>query len=131
MFGFSLAELLLVCLVTIIFIKPQDLPEIAHFLGKIFFRAKRYFNDLKSQFKEVEKDLGIDEIKQELHRGIAEEKIKLEDDDTTTIIDIYGNEHKVPSSHKDHFDFDHEEVKKLNEENLKKKEQIHSENKIT
>ncbi len=123
MFGFSLAELLLVCLVAIIFIKPQDLPEIAHFLGKVFFRAKRYFSDLKSQFKEVEKDLGIDEIKQELHRGIAEEKIRLEDDDTTTIIDIYGNEHKVPSSHQEHFNLDQEEVQKLNEENLKKKEQ--------
>lgn len=119
MFGLSLAELLVICLVAIIFIKPQDLPEIAHFLGKVFFRAKRYFNELKSQFKEVEKDLGFEEIKQELNRGIAEEKIKLEDDDTTTIIDIYGNEHKIPASHKEHFEFSDEEVKKHNEENLK------------
>lgn len=124
MFGLSLAELLVIGVVAIIFIKPQDLPEIAHFLGKMFFRAKKYFNELKSQFKEVEKDLGLDEIKQELHRGIVEEKIKLEDDEATTIIDIYGNEHKVPASHKEHFEFNDEEIKKHNEENLKNKSDI-------
>ena len=119
MFGLSLAELLVIGVVAIIFIKPQDLPEIAHFLGKVFFRAKKYFNELKSQFKEVEKDLGLDEIKQELHRGIVEEKMKLEDNEATTIIDIYGNEHKVPTSHQEHFEFSEEEIKKYNDENLK------------
>ena len=74
MFGFSLAELLVVFVVALIFIKPEDLPEIAHFFGKIFYRAKKYFNDLKRQFKEIEKDISFDELKQELNRGIAEEK---------------------------------------------------------
>ena len=41
MFGFSLAEFILVIIVAIIFIKPQDLPEIAHFLGRVFFRLKK------------------------------------------------------------------------------------------
>ena len=53
MFGFSLAELLMVALVALLLIKPKDLPEIAHFLGKIFFRSKKYFNELKERFDEI------------------------------------------------------------------------------
>ena len=130
MFGFSLAELLIVCLVALIFIKPQDLPEIAHFVGKIFFRGKRMFDDLKKQFKEVEKDIGFEEIKHELHRGIAEEKAKLTEYETTVIVDINGNEHVVQNIHEIRSDLTKEEmveeVKKLNEENLARKSQNNS-----
>lgn len=95
MFGFSLAELVLVFLVALIFIKPQDLPEIAHFVGKIFYRAKRLWSEVKKSLKEMEKELGVDDLKHELNRGIAEEKAKLEDE-MTVIVDMYGNEHQVP-----------------------------------
>lgn len=96
MLGFSFAELILVILVTLIFIKPQDLPEIAHFFGKIFYRSKKLFKELKQYLKDAEKDLGLEELRHELNRGIAEEKSKLEDE-MTVIVDIYGNEHKVPN----------------------------------
>jgi sec-independent protein translocase protein TatB len=122
MFGFSLAELLMVALVALLLIKPQDLPEIAHFLGKIFFRSKKYFNELKQQFEEVKKDLDFQEIKNEINRGIAEEKSKLEELDETIIVDIYGNEHRVPNVENFRTDLSkeeiEEEIKKLNEENL-------------
>lgn len=97
MFGFSLAELILVFLVAIIFIKPQDLPEIAHFFGKLYYKARRLIDDIKLQLKSVEKDLGLDELKHELNRGIAEEKMKMEGakKELTKIIDIYGNYHEV------------------------------------
>jgi Sec-independent protein translocase protein TatA len=95
MFGFSLAELIIVCLVALFFIKPKDLPEIAHFLGKIFFRAKKFIKSVKKQFKDMEQELGIDELKQEMNRGMAEEKTKSEENNETIIIDIYGNEHRV------------------------------------
>lgn len=121
MFGFSLAELLVVCLVALIFIKPQDLPEIARFLGRMFFRCKKAFNDLKQHFKEVEKDLGFDEIKEEINRGILEEKIKLSENEATIIVDMHGNEHVIHNIHEIRPDLDKnsisEEVKKLNEEN--------------
>lgn len=122
MFGFSLAELFMVALVALLLIKPQDLPEIAHFLGKIFFRSKKYFNELKQQFEEVKKDLDFQEIKNEINRGIAEEKSKLEELDETIIVDIYGNEHRVPNVENFRTDLSkeeiEEEIKKLNEENL-------------
>lgn len=123
MFGFSLAELLLVFIVALIFIKPEDLPEIAHFFGKIFYRGKRHFNELKQQFKEIEKEIGFEDLKQEINRGIAEEKAKLEDleDDVTIIVDIYGNEHQVKNIHDIRPDLSPEErsaeITKLNHEN--------------
>ena len=97
MFGFSLAEIILVLLVAIIFIKPQDLPEIAHFFGKLYYKARKLIDDLKIQLKSVEKDLGLDELKHEINRGIAEEKMKIEGakKELTKIIDIYGNYHEV------------------------------------
>ncbi len=126
MFGFSLAELLLVCIVILIFIRPKDLPEIAHFVGKIFYRGKSFFHNLKAQLKEVEQDLGLEEIRHELNRGIAEEKAKLNDDTSTVIVDMYGNEHRVPASHRNALNIDSEEfeqeVKKMNEENVTTKE---------
>lgn len=111
MFGFSLAELILVLIVILLFIKPQDLPEIAHFAGKVFYRGKRLFKELKASFKEMEKELGVDDLKHELHRGIAEEKAKLEDE-MTVIVDIYGNEHRVPNVHEVRSDLTKEEIVK-------------------
>lgn len=109
-------------MVILLFIKPKDLPEIAHFLGRIYFRAKKYFDELKQNFKEMEKEIGLNEIKNELNRGIAEERIKLEnDEDTTVIVDMYGNEHHVKNVKNLRSDLNHEEIteeiKKLNEQN--------------
>ena len=112
MFGFSLAELIIVFLVILVFIKPQDLPEIARFLGKIFYRAKRLYKELKSSLKDMEKEFGVDDLKQELQRGIAEEKAKLEDE-TTVIVDLYGNEHQVPKISEEKMS----EVRELNKKN--------------
>lgn len=124
MFGFSLAELILVLLIAIIFIKPQDLPEIAHFFGKLYYKGRRLFNELKEQFKTIEKDLGLDELKHEINRGIAAEKMKIENEkkEITKIIDIYGNEHHV-DAHDIRQDLSEEELKaeiaKYNDENSK------------
>lgn len=123
MFGFSFAELMIVILVAIIFIKPQDLPEIAHFLGKVYYKAKRLWNDIKSQLKEAEKELGFDEIKQEIDRGIAEEKAKIEGEkrEITKIIDMNGDVHEVDLSHLENDDEElKKEVEKYNAMNSKK-----------
>ncbi len=118
MFGFSLAELIIVFLVIILFIKPADLPEVAHFLGKIFYRLKRLYSELKLSLKEMEKELGVDDLKQELQRGIAEEKAKLEED-MTVIVDMYGNEHRVPNVSEIRSDLGKEELEKEIAENNK------------
>jgi Sec-independent protein translocase protein TatA len=109
MFGFSFAELIVVFLVGLMFIKPQDLPEIAYFFGRIFYRAKKFYTELKKQFKEIEKEIGVEELKHELNRGITDEKLK-SSDDVTVIVDMYGNEHHVENIEKIRPDLTKEEI---------------------
>jgi len=98
MLGFSFAELLVVIIVVIIFIKPDDMPEIARFIGKLIYHGKHNINKIKKHLKEIEKEIGIDKLKEEVNQSIAEEKAKLEND-ITIIVDMYGNEHKIPNIH--------------------------------
>lgn len=114
MFGISFAELIIFLLVALILIKPKDLPEIAYFLGKVFYKIKKLYADAKEYLKSSSKELGLDDIKYEIDRGISDEKAKSESK-TTTIVDIYGNEHLV--NRDDVENFDEIEAKKLNEEN--------------
>lgn len=122
MFGFSLAELIVVLILALLFIKPKDLPEIAYFLGKMIFRIKKFFNDSKSYLKSVEGEIGLDQLKHELNRGIAEEKSKIEDE-MTVIVDMYGNEHQVPNVKSLRADLSEEEINseisRANEDNIK------------
>lgn len=122
MFGISLPELIVILITAIIFIRPKDLPQIAYFLGKIYYRAKYYLENLKDYFKKAEEELGIDNLKTELQRGIISEQIKLEEnDENNKIIDMYGNEHIVANLQKLRSDISkeeiEEEIRKLNEEN--------------
>ena len=123
MFGFSLAELIIVLIIIIIFVNPKDLPEIAHFLGRAYYRIRKFFNEIKKQFSEVEKEIGFDDLKYETSRGMAEEKAKIEDD-LTVIVDMEGNEHKVPNLKEIRSDLDEKtvekEVKNLNNKNSQK-----------
>lgn len=123
MFGLSFPELIVIILAALIFIKPQDLPELARFLGRAFYKCKKLWSDVKIYLRSVENELGLGELRQELNKGIADEKAKIEDE-VTTIVDMYGNEHQVTSVKKIRSDLTDEEVDaevaKLNEENLLK-----------
>lgn len=125
MFGFSLAELILVLVVAIIFIKPADLPEIARFVGKAIFHGKRLYGEAKKHLRDLEKDFEIDQLKQEVNMAINEEKLKFEpEEDETIIVDIYGNEHRVNNVAKLRPDLKPEElsqeIAKNNQENQQK-----------
>ena len=65
MFNFSLAEFILVIIVAIVFIKPQDLPELAKMLGKIVGEIKKIYQNLLAQFNEVAKQPEIASLTKE------------------------------------------------------------------
>jgi Tat protein translocase TatB subunit len=46
MFDLSFSEILVVLVGIIIFIKPEDLPEIARFCGKFFGKIKNYYDEI-------------------------------------------------------------------------------------
>lgn len=93
MFGISIFELIILLILALLFIRPKDLPEIAYFCGRFFYKIKKIYYDVKDFFKNGLNDFGLDDIKYEIQRGIAEEKSN--DDDTTIIVDMYGKEHRV------------------------------------
>ena len=120
MFGFSLAELFLVLLAILIFIKPQDLPEIARFVGKAIYHGKRLYQKLKNSLTDLEKEFELDSLRHEVNQAIASEKLKHEDveeEDSTIIVDMFGNEHRVNNIKEIRSDLDEAKIKKEVEEN--------------
>jgi Sec-independent protein translocase protein TatA len=118
MFGFSLAELFLVLLAILIFIKPQDLPEIARFVGKAIYHGKRFYQKLKHSLTDLEKEFELDSLRHEVNQAIASEKLKHEDgeEDATIIVDMFGNEHRVNNIKEIRSDLDEEKLKQEVEE---------------
>lgn len=64
MFGISFTELLLVGLVALLVLGPERLPGAARTAGLWVGRLKRSFNAIK---QEVEREIGADEIRRQLH----------------------------------------------------------------
>ncbi|AIR88413.1 Sec-independent protein translocase protein TatB [Pseudomonas cremoricolorata] len=64
MFGISFGELLLVGLVALLVLGPERLPGAARTAGLWVGRLKRSFNSIKM---EVEREIGADEIRRQLH----------------------------------------------------------------
>ncbi|MFC6339132.1 Sec-independent protein translocase subunit TatB [Pseudomonas sp. CCM 7891] len=64
MFGISFTELLLVGLVALLVLGPERLPGAARTAGLWIGRLKRSFNSIK---QEVEREIGADEIRRQLH----------------------------------------------------------------
>ncbi|MDA0901822.1 MAG: hypothetical protein O3B09_00215 [Proteobacteria bacterium] len=99
MFGISFFELTIIAILALIIIGPKELPELVR--GAIRFGIK-----IKKMIKQAGEESGLIELKEEIERDMAE----LEEE-TTTIIDLYGNEHKVKNVSKLRGDKSDEELK--------------------
>jgi sec-independent protein translocase protein TatB len=64
MFGISFGELLLIGLIALLVLGPERLPGAARTAGLWIGRLKRSFNAIKT---EVEREIGADEIRRQLH----------------------------------------------------------------
>ena len=60
MFNIGWTELLLITIVFLIFIKPQDFPFFIKKIVKFFYKIKNYISDITEEFKE---EIYIDEFK--------------------------------------------------------------------
>lgn len=78
MFDIGFPELLIISLVALVVLGPERLPEALRTLGLWFGRARRSFTAVKS---EIEREIGMDDVRRQLHNeSIMEEMQRLEDD---------------------------------------------------
>ena len=82
---FSINELLLVAFVALLVIGPERLPETLRTLGLWLGRLTRSFNSVKS---EIEKEIGMDEIRRQLHNeSVMAEMKRIEEEVKNSVPD--------------------------------------------
>ena len=60
MFDIGFSELLVIAVVALIVIGPQQLPKVARTLGHLFGRMQRYVNDVKA---DISREMELDELR--------------------------------------------------------------------
>jgi sec-independent protein translocase protein TatB len=73
MFDIGFPELLLVAIVALLVLGPERLPQALRTLGLWLGRMRRSFNAVKT---EVEREIGMDEIRRQLHNEAVLEELK-------------------------------------------------------
>ncbi len=78
-------ELLLIALIGLLVIGPDKLPETLRTIGLWLGRLRRSFTSVKN---EIEKEIGMDEVRRQLHNeAIMAEMKRIEDDVKSTVND--------------------------------------------
>ena len=81
---FGSLELLLILVVTLLVIGPEKLPDTLRELGLWFGRLSRSFNSVKS---EIEKEIGMDGVRRQLHNEAVMQEMKRIEDEVKGAID--------------------------------------------
>ncbi len=82
---FSWGELFLIAVIGLLVIGPDKLPETLRTLSLWFGRMRRSFTQVKG---EIEKEIGMDEVRRQLHNeAIMAEMKRIEDDVKSTVND--------------------------------------------
>src|SRR5210317_1458703 len=86
MFDIGFPELVLVAIVGLLVIGPERLPEALRTLGLWLGRMRRSFTSVKN---EIEKEIGMDEVRRQLHNeAIMEEMKRIESEVRSTADDV-------------------------------------------
>ena len=73
MFDIGFPELLVILLVGLVVVGPDKLPQLIKSLTKSFRAIRSYLNQIRSQ---LERSVGMDEIRQDLHNEKIMESLK-------------------------------------------------------
>ena len=66
MFDLSLAEILLVVVVIVVFIQPKDLPVVVKAVANFIKTIRDFSHDIRKSFDDIAKEAGIDDVKETL-----------------------------------------------------------------
>ncbi len=88
-------ELLLIALIGLLVIGPDKLPETLRTIGLWLGRLRRSFTSVKN---EIEKEIGMDEVRRQLHNeAIMAEMRRIEDDVKSTVNDAARSAQTEPT----------------------------------
>ncbi len=93
MFDIGFPELVLVAVVGLFVIGPERLPEALRTLGLWLGRLRRSFSSVKA---EIEKEIGMDEVRRQLHNEAIMAEMKRIEDDVKSSVEDTGNSIKPP-----------------------------------
>lgn len=92
MFDVSFSELVLIAIVGLLVIGPKRLPEALRTLGLWLGRMRRSFNNVRV---EIEKEIGMDEIRRQLHNEAVMEEMKRIERDVRDSVNSSSRPHKA------------------------------------
>jgi sec-independent protein translocase protein TatB len=73
MFDIGFSELALICVIALLVLGPERMPQALRTLGLWFGRMRRTFVTMKA---EIEREIGMDEIRRQLHNEAVLDEIK-------------------------------------------------------
>ena len=73
MFDIGFSELALICVIALLVLGPERMPQALRTLGLWFGRMRRTFGTMKA---EIEREIGMDEIRRQLHNEAVLDEIK-------------------------------------------------------
>ena len=100
-------ELMLIAVVALLVIGPERLPETLRTLGLWLGRLRRSFTSVKA---EIEKEIGMDEVKRQLHNeAVMAEMKRIEEEVRTSVDDAKIDPNIVAGKPPVHAEIDHSE----------------------
>jgi Tat protein translocase TatB subunit len=66
MFDLSLAELLLIVVVIVVFIQPKDIPVVVRAIARAIATLRGYINEMKAAFEDIAKESGVADVRETL-----------------------------------------------------------------
>lgn len=73
MFSIGFAELLVIAVITLIVVGPERLPETIRFVSLNVAKFRRYWQSTR---RDIEKDLGLDDLRREIHNAAVMEHLE-------------------------------------------------------
>jgi sec-independent protein translocase protein TatB len=73
MFDISFSELALICVIALLVLGPERMPQALRTLGLWIGRASRAFTTMRA---EIEREIGMDEIRRQLHNEAIMDQLK-------------------------------------------------------
>ena len=73
MFSIGFAELLVIAVITLLVVGPERLPETIRFISLNVAKFRRYWNSTR---RDIEKDLGLDDLRREIHNAAVLEHLE-------------------------------------------------------